>query len=437
MHLDTAGPETRPAGGSEDPSLAYRQLKPGPGRTAGEVTSHQRARIDRAVTEVVGERGYRGATVREIARVAGISTRAFYEHYSGKEECFLRTHRLLANRVLRQVQVRAESASSKERLRVTVDTILEGWDPGRRTTRFMLESPYGAGPTALKQLRFLCRSLGEEVGRCLGRSTEGKRAPSLLIGEGIVLGLAAGVRPAITGDKGMRWPERRQGLCRWALSCSGSAAVLRDLQASQRNTGRAGVGHRATVDEMDRPAPSNGDDLALLHSAIVKLAAAGDDRLIPRRICAAAGVSRRSFNTHFADVDSCLIAAARLRADLAIERALLAAEKEPRPGTKALRGLTELCNQLARDRALATLCFGDVLKSSTSLLQRDQMLADRIADLIQVEDGRPPAAERAPATVAGIGALLGLLRNEVEMGRDCSAPTTVPALAYLALSRRR
>jgi Bacterial regulatory proteins, tetR family len=75
--------------GGEDTSVdAYARLKPGPGRTAAEVAFHQRDRINRAVVEVVARRGYRRATIREIAGVAGISTRAFYQHYSSKGSAF-------------------------------------------------------------------------------------------------------------------------------------------------------------------------------------------------------------------------------------------------------------------------------------------------------------------------------------------------------------
>ncbi|OBJ99904.1 hypothetical protein A5638_06270 [Mycolicibacterium fortuitum] len=45
-----------------------------------------------ATVEIVAERGYAGASVREIATRAGISTKTFYELYPDKEAAFLATY---------------------------------------------------------------------------------------------------------------------------------------------------------------------------------------------------------------------------------------------------------------------------------------------------------------------------------------------------------
>lgn len=48
-----------------------------------------RRRLLDGLADSIGERGYRASTVADIVRHARTSKRTFYDHFSGKEECFL------------------------------------------------------------------------------------------------------------------------------------------------------------------------------------------------------------------------------------------------------------------------------------------------------------------------------------------------------------
>lgn len=58
-------------------------------RSQAERRDETRARLVAAGAEVFARRGYRDATVAEIAREAGCSTGALYVHFPGKHELFL------------------------------------------------------------------------------------------------------------------------------------------------------------------------------------------------------------------------------------------------------------------------------------------------------------------------------------------------------------
>ena len=49
----------------------------------------QRDRLIDAMARTVAAKGYAGAKLGDVCAVAGVSTRAFYEHFAGKQECFL------------------------------------------------------------------------------------------------------------------------------------------------------------------------------------------------------------------------------------------------------------------------------------------------------------------------------------------------------------
>ncbi|HET7589657.1 MAG TPA: helix-turn-helix domain-containing protein, partial [Solirubrobacterales bacterium] len=80
---EAPGPAPQDAAQSQKP---YGKLSPGPGKPATEVAAHQRARIHSAMVELAADRGYKAVTVRDLARLAGVSSRAFYKHFNGKEE---------------------------------------------------------------------------------------------------------------------------------------------------------------------------------------------------------------------------------------------------------------------------------------------------------------------------------------------------------------
>lgn len=69
------------------------ELGPLPGGHHGlsreQVAESQRERLLAALVHVVAERGYKATTITEIVKAATVSTRAFYENFDSKEDCFL------------------------------------------------------------------------------------------------------------------------------------------------------------------------------------------------------------------------------------------------------------------------------------------------------------------------------------------------------------
>lgn len=413
--------------------LAGRRLKPGPGRSAAEVATNQRARIDSAMVEVVVEHGYSRTTVREIARVACISTRSFYEHYAGKEECFLHVYRLLAKGSLRRIEALDDSRSSGGRLVGAVESIVERWVHDTKAARFLLFGPYGAGPTALKQLRLWERSLGVELGRCIG-SVRGNVLAEL-IATGIAAAMVTTARSRMLFD-GMISSCLPRELALWALTCACSSSDLEVLQAASARAENKHPSCRATPSSAEISISSASDDLALFHSALIKLAAAGDHELLtPRHICAAAGVSRRSFDVNFSNLDSCLISAVELQINSAVEQARRVGEKEGASTSKVFRSVKELCSQVARSPALAYLCFDDNLEKDESLICRDRLLMKSITGLMTAVGPAPlPRSSGRSTAEASLGAALGVIRSEVIAGRAGCLHLKAPIVAFLMLA---
>jgi AcrR family transcriptional regulator len=76
-----------PWGDSE--TLRGRRLRPGPGVPRSEVVKNQRERLFAALVVSLSEKGYEATTLKDLARISGVSSRSFYSHFSSKEDCYV------------------------------------------------------------------------------------------------------------------------------------------------------------------------------------------------------------------------------------------------------------------------------------------------------------------------------------------------------------
>ena len=74
------------------------------------VVHNQRERLIAGLAEAVAEKGYGGTTIADITRHAAVSRRTFYEHFDGKDECFVAAF----DTVTEQLRERVEEAYKGE-----------------------------------------------------------------------------------------------------------------------------------------------------------------------------------------------------------------------------------------------------------------------------------------------------------------------------------
>jgi AcrR family transcriptional regulator len=76
-----------------DRTVDRAELGPLPGGHHGlsreQVAASQRERLLAGIAEAVAANGYRSTTITQIVKAASVSSRAFYEIFESKEECFL------------------------------------------------------------------------------------------------------------------------------------------------------------------------------------------------------------------------------------------------------------------------------------------------------------------------------------------------------------
>jgi AcrR family transcriptional regulator len=134
----------------------YARLPRGPHPLgAPGVARNQRIRIHGGMIEAVAERGYPQTSVKLVIGLAGVSRRAFYEQFSGKDECFMATFDLISNRTIKRLTeaYRTAEGDQRQRLRVTLRAWGAELEQNPKAMRLAIVESQVAGAEGLRRLQ--------------------------------------------------------------------------------------------------------------------------------------------------------------------------------------------------------------------------------------------------------------------------------------------
>jgi AcrR family transcriptional regulator len=412
--------------------VARDKLSPGPGLPASEVAAHQLARVQGALVQVVAEQGYDGVKVRDIVRVAGVSSRAFYELFADKEDCFLQNYDLIARRATRGlVTAQAGATGPRERLRRSLDEMADGIEREPGSARLALVEVYAAGEAASEHAWRAERVLVGMLAEAFSSPPGGVVLPPLVL-EGMAAGVAAVVRRRLLDGRMAQVGALKGELVEWAFSYVDKAAgSLAHLDRRGLRPDKTFV--PMTIESLDgeEPSPQAVDSASVLAATSELAVADGYSGLTIPRVRSAAGITRRRFDAVFKDVEACYLAAVELRVEEALAEAVHARERAEGWAGGVYRVIATLCERTGSDAFLAKACRMDDGPSGESAVRSQQRLTAAILDL--VEDGAPVPGSKPIAREASANALWGLFyRHNV---RDWVLRRRVAAtLSYMLLA---
>lgn len=385
---------------------------------------HQCARLHEAMVELAAERGYDGVSVAALVKRARVSKRDFYQHFTGKEACFLATYDLIVNHSLRRIYAAVEGEEEwRERLRLGYLTFAGQIADDPEAARLALVEVFAVGAGAVERILRTNRLLEALVAQSLAADGGSPRLPRLLL-KGIAAGCGRVARARLLSGDPQQLTRDVDELTAWVLSfCDEDAARLCGL-------GAAG----ASPLSVNGAEPAFGDERAMILSATARLVSReGYTTLTVPRVRAAAGVSGRSFYTHFEGMEDCFLATLETFSD----RTLTAAEPAYLTAADWASGVhnmvVRLCRQLAGDPDFANLAFREVFSPGP---EADRWRSGMIAKLAALlRRGAPPEQRPTLFTAeASIGAMWAVIRHFVANGSGEQLPITAPVLSYLALA---
>jgi AcrR family transcriptional regulator len=418
----------------ESPDSPYAKLSPGPGKNAAEVAAHQRTRIHGAMIEIVAEGKYRTLTVRELARRASVSSRAFYKHFQGKEDSFLQTHELVVRRAAKRVIAsQAGECDWEERLRLAFRAFARELARDPQAARLALIEVHAAGAPAPAQSLWAEGIFAAMIFESFSRAPK-PGAVSPLLARGLVAGIASVARSQVLWSDGQDMEELGDELARWAICCrNGAAGNLAGAPSGAPAPSLASISSSAA--EIERH-PSVGERELILSATAKLTASEGHGAVTLSRIRSAAGISRKTLEGHFSGLEECVVAAAESAAADAFAGAARAKASAPCWEEGVYRAMTALCEQIVSDPVLAKLCFVEVMCLGSEGLHCCERFMAEIGDLI-CYDAPTGQSPDDIATEASVGAIWGIIKQLILCGREQQLPQLAPTLASLALAPSR
>ena len=374
------------------------------------------------MVELVAERGYGGVTVRELSRLAGVSTKTFYECFENVEDSFAATYARIVRDTLRRA---TESPSGPEgRLRTRIRTFFEVLGEEPKAARLILVDALSAGPALISRTRVSGRALERFVGDELAAA-----ASPVPIQPGIVDGAAAAAlhlaRSRLLSGCPASSSVIADEFANWLLILRGSASL-----GGRRDSTAAAAGGRPAPE----PTPEIGDDRCFLLAAVTRLSMRdGYANLTVPAICREAGVSRRSFDQHFDGIAGCFLAAVETTIADAVAGAMTQAAAADSWERAVVRAVATLCAEFAREPALARLGVVDILAPGRAGLELRERMIVRWARRLRhtaPADVRPGQL----AAEASVAATMGIAATAAAAGRADRIVRAVPSVAFVVLA---
>jgi AcrR family transcriptional regulator len=379
--------------------------------------------------EIVAQRGYDAVKVREVVKLAGVSSKSFYRLFKSKEDCFLRTHEMVIRGARTGLLAsQYEQEEWRERPRQVYAAFAHAIAINPDAVHLTLIDAYADGPAALRQAYGAEATFAAMIAASLARAPDGIVVPLMVI-EGMMAGIARVARNRLRAGRQGELAGMEEEVMEWLMSfTSDLAGELAELDLGSL------LGNPAIVAADVGPSPSG--DRATILAAVGKLVSSDgykySDLTVPR-IRRGAGVSRRIFDAHFDDVEECFLAALDERAVGVEAQAARAQMAGATWGGGVHRAINSYATQIAGDPLLARVCFQDDFavgsKGSATRLRLVAGVSDQLRDSVPLESRAGEFSVEASA-----GGVWNVFHHHVLRDWVVHHPEISATLSYLALA---
>ena len=175
-----------------------------------EVRASQRARIARAMIEVVAEQGFEATTVSQVVAQARVARNAFYEFFADKSDCFLTVTDELGRELLAEMVELSFDEGWTEAVRQGTELYLSWWREHEALARayFLGIGELGARGLAQRQAAYArFEAMFTELARLARLEQPGLPPLSPIVPRALVFAITDIVAEEIRGGHAERLPE--------------------------------------------------------------------------------------------------------------------------------------------------------------------------------------------------------------------------------------
>jgi AcrR family transcriptional regulator len=420
-----------------------------------------------ATIEVVGEKGYAELTVADIIKRAGVSRRAFYEHFSNRETCFLATYDTILAESAAVVEHAFASGNGNGNghsngdgggLTKSVQGAIEAiWTRALRrpdVMRVLMVEIGTAGPEGIARREQLGvayeGALRERLGLPVG---PGPIANPVL--RGVIGGLSMVLYNHMQNGRRKQLLELIPGLVQWTTSYWPAPPELWNLvdpapetlpaeRVGGRAPGTLSLGASASKRRRLSGGENNVSPAYVAHSqrerildAVANLTAAnGYAALTVEGIASEAAVSLQAFYEHFAGKEDAFLLAYEVGHGKGLALVERAFHAQPSWALGVRAGIAALFDYLASEPSFAHLALVDVQAASARATERAGRGVSAYAGMLAPGFAEAPREQRPPHITAEAiaGGLFELCLHHALQRRMHELPLMVPRATYFALA---
>jgi AcrR family transcriptional regulator len=424
--------------------------------TREQVASDQRRRVMTALTDVVAEKGYTATTIADVSARAGVSRKAFYEHFANKEACFLETYdEIVAAGMRRIARTYGDLDALTEGAQSGIGALFELAIENPNVLRLVMVEIGAAGPAGVARHERLLAGYEDLLRESLGLSPTSGTIPNPVL-RATIGGLNKVLYTHVQSGEYEQLRGLLDDIVAWATSYYPAPASMMSLKDPAPSHPSAGLlGGRApgtlapgsTSSRRRRALLRHEPNLSrslIVHSqrerildAVANLSASkGFAALTVEEIVEEAAVSLNAFYEHFADKEDAFLVAYQVGhgKGLAIVERAFEAAPDWRTGVRA--GITALFDFLASEPAFAHLALVDARTATPNTAARSNRGVTVYAQMLI--PGLDEAPEQSKPAVMAIEAIAGgvfeLCFSYALQGRIEDISELVPRATYFSLA---
>ncbi|HLI31349.1 MAG TPA: TetR family transcriptional regulator [Solirubrobacteraceae bacterium] len=401
------------------------------GRSTRAAWGYQRVRLFLAMVRAVHEHGYRDASVDELCRLAGVSTRTLYERFpGGKQACFLAIFDLVTDVAARRVfRARESELAWRERLEMIVGAFARQVAEEPEAAQLALVDSFVAGEAARAEIDQIRARFEAFVAACFDEAPDDIGLEPLIV-KAIVAGIAHLARSMLIAGRASELPDEVPTIVRWMLSYRADAArpvvLPGSLAIAPDQQGPVASSCAAQLEAL-------GTRGRIMAAAVRIAAREGAGALAGERVAKAAEVSRWTVARHFASIEECLLTAIEALVEAELAAIARAAAAHSDWGQSVCAATVRMLARVASDEEYARVAYVEVMAlGAPGMRLRDRLLADagRIFARSMPAQARLPAS----AAAASAGAVWGLIFQASERGEAHKLVDYAGLFSFLVLA---
>jgi AcrR family transcriptional regulator len=425
------------------------------------VSASQRGRLLVAMADLVGQSGYAATTVANVLAYAGVSRKAFYQHFANKQECFLAAYDAIVAEGRREVARAYEAAEDpSERASLAITKVFERAIENPGTVRLALVEAGVVGPAGIERRERLMSEYEGLLRDMLGLPRGPGAVPNPVL-RGIVGGLNGVLNAHVRSGELEQLRELIPDMVGWAISYNPPPASMMRLLTQPANEhelppgligGRAPgtlttsvaittAGSRRGLARGRRGGVSrslvvHSQRERVLDAVATLVAEAGYASLTVEGIAERAAISLQAFYEHFAGKEDAFLVAYEVghAKGLSIVERAFATQADWRLGVR--EGISALFDFLASEPAFAHLALVEALTATRRTAERATDGVGAYAEMLIPGAEEAPELSLAPevAIEAIAGGLFELCLTYALLGKTESMPELLPRATYFTLA---